>query len=101
MVLVAAPAQRTPRSARIHSIRVAERMAQTCSAPTPRARSPEATARTRSSVCAQLRLRQPPSAGWRKASRSGVCPTRQRNSSGTVLGAVSAKAPSSPVARRL
>jgi hypothetical protein len=62
-VLVAAPAQSTPRSARIHSIRVEDRIAQTCSSPTPRERSPLAIARTRASVSVQSRLFQPPSSG--------------------------------------
>ena len=44
-------------------MRVAERMAQTCSGATPSARSPADTARTRASVAAQERLSQPPSTG--------------------------------------
>ena len=93
MVLVAPPASRTPRSARIHSMRVEERIAHVPSAGSPRARRPPEIARTRPWVSAQVSERHsvgpsPASErGYRKASASGVFPTRSRNSSGTLRGA--------------
>ena len=63
MVEVAPPAQRTPKSASTHSIRVPARMAATSSCARPMARRPQATARTRASVSAQVSFRQPEPSG--------------------------------------
>src|SRR6266540_261612 len=46
-------------------MRVDERMAQRSSAPSPRARRPQAMARTRDSVSRQVKLLQPVATGWR------------------------------------
>ena len=75
-MVVAAPAQRMPRSARIHSMRVEERMAQRCSFSMPSERSPPAMALTRLEVSFQVSHCQPSPTGNWKALRSGDSPTR-------------------------
>ncbi len=54
-VVVAAPAHMMPKSARIHSTRVAEARATRSSGRTPSSISPAAMAYTRSAACRQLR----------------------------------------------
>ncbi len=53
-MVVAAPAQSTPRSASIHSTRVLEASAQRSSGRTPRSSRPAAMAKTRWDACCQL-----------------------------------------------
>jgi kynureninase len=75
-VVVAPPAQRIAKSTSAHSTRVAAMIATRSSGRSPRASSPAPIARTRSPTSPQVSDRQPPSAGYRNASRSGVAATR-------------------------
>src|SRR3990172_9060027 len=85
MVVVAPPAHRMPRSARIQSRRVPDRMAQRCSLSRPSARKPHAMAMTRSRASFQVSVFHPPALGTVNALRSGVAATRSRNMLATLL----------------
>src|SRR5690606_3292315 len=85
MVVVAAPAQRMPRSARIHSTRVVAAMATRSSGCTPSECRPAAIALARSPTVFPLSHAIAPFDGYAKASLSGVAATRCRNMSGIDL----------------
>src|SRR5688572_19734895 len=85
MVVVAAPAHITPRSARTHSILVAAAIATVSSGLTPSALSPAATAVARSPTTFHVSHSGPFGPGNEKALAAGVEATRLRNISGTDL----------------
>ena len=75
-MVVAPPAARMARSARIHSTRVLDRMATRVSASAPSPIRPAAIARTRSSACFQVSEAQPSPLRKLNAVVSGVLATR-------------------------
>jgi hypothetical protein len=83
-------------SLRIHSTRVADRMAQRSSRWSPSERRPAAMARARAPASFHVIVFQPPTVGYWKASESGVEEMRWSHISGTERNDVLAAMESSP-----